>query len=134
MDQVFEAAYQNLSDASRTAWDKLTDYVRTHYQMDQLWNGKDEFKFRRGGKTLLTLYFKERAFEALVILGKKERKAFDLQRQQYGDIVNSYYDNSKTYHDGKWMFILMQDDAAMQDICALLALKRKPRLQGERDA
>lgn len=129
MEPTFAAAYGQLTEQAREAWDQLTGFVRTNYAMDELWNQKDEYKFRRGGKTLLTLYFKQDAFEALVILGRKEREAFEEQRQRYGGVIQAYYDGSKTYHDGKWMFIRMENTDLVEDICRLLQLKRRPRPQ-----
>lgn len=78
--------------------------------MDCLWNkgGKAwvyEYKYRRGGKTLCALYARENCIGFMVILGKDERLKFEKDRENYTSEVQNIYDESKTYHDGKWNVI-----------------------------
>ena len=45
-------------------WNKLCDLIESKYDMERLWDrgGREwtyEYKYRRGGKTLCTLYAKE---------------------------------------------------------------------------
>lgn len=61
---------------AKTAWDHHLAAIRNDYEMDELWDG-NELKFRRGGKTLVTLYIKEGFFTVLVIFGKVEREKFE---------------------------------------------------------
>lgn len=63
---------------AKTAWDHYLAAIRNDYEMDELWDG-NELKFRRGGKTLVTLYIKEGFFTVLVIFGKAEREKFEAQ-------------------------------------------------------
>lgn len=39
------------------------------------------------------------------------------------------YDAAKTYHDGQWLFFNVDNDAIVQDIEKLLALKRRIKNQ-----
>ena len=55
-------------------------FMRGKYLLDEVGNGKDELRFRRGGKTVLTLYIHDDRFEFLVIFGKAEREKFELER------------------------------------------------------
>ena len=81
---------------------------------------------RKDGKTLLTLCIKENCFNALIIFGKAERAVFDGVREQFSDFIRSYYDNSATYHDGKWMFIDIEGNAHINEIIEMLKIKKKP--------
>jgi hypothetical protein len=94
--------------------------------MDELWNGTDQLKFRRGGKTLISIGFNDGKFNVLVIFGKSEREKFDLQRNEFSEYICNYYDNSKNYHDGKWMFIDISDETYLDDTYKLLQIKKKP--------
>lgn len=112
-------------------WGKLTDLIESKYDMDCLWNsgGKRwiyEYKYRRGGKTLCTLYAKENVFGFLVIFGKEERAKFDANRNDYSAEVQRVYDESMTYHDGKWMMFELTDISLFPDMEKLLLIKRKP--------
>ncbi len=114
------------------AFIRLVEYIRVNYVMDELWDGKAELKFRKSGKTLVTIAVKDGAFNVLVIFGKAEREVFDTVRTQFSDYICSYYDNSRTYHDGKWMFIDIADETYVDDLIRLLAIKKKPNRKKEK--
>ena len=63
---------------SASAWIKLVGYIRINYKMDELWNKKNEFKFKRGKNTLATFYIQDGYFTLLLIFGKQERAVLDL--------------------------------------------------------
>ncbi|MEX2995690.1 DUF3788 family protein [[Clostridium] scindens] len=46
---------------------------------------------------------RENCIGFMVTLGKDERARFEADRSEYSEIVQKVYDDSKTYHDGKWM-------------------------------
>jgi len=109
----------------------LLDFIRLNYAVDELWDGKDELKFRRGGKTLVTLYIKDGYFTVLVIFGRTEREKFELTQTNYSDFIRGHYDNSRTLHDGKWMFIDIKDDAYIEEIKNMIMIKKKPNRKPE---
>jgi len=115
------------------AWEKLVEHIRFYYIMDELWepgnpNHKhyNNLRFRRGGKTLITLCLREGYFIACVVLGKEEREKFDEQREAFGEDVRKAYDEAHIYHDGKWLGFDVRDESLIDDIIRLLPLKRKP--------
>ncbi|WMC91385.1 DUF3788 domain-containing protein [Kineothrix sp. MB12-C1] len=112
-------------------WIKLTDLIEAKYDMERLWNsgGKRwtyEYKYRRGGKTLCALYAKEAVFGFMIIFGKDERVEFETDRNNYSVEVQRIYDESTTYHDGKWMMFELTDTSLFSDMEKLLQIKRKP--------
>lgn len=89
-------------------WNRLCVLIDEKYDMERLWNngGKAwtyEYKYRRGGKTLCALYARENCIGFMIILGKEERIKFEKDRESYSKEVQIIYDESRTYHDGKWM-------------------------------
>lgn len=105
--------------------------VEEIYDMEHLWNsgGKKwiyEYKYRRGGKTLCTLYARKNCFGFMVILGKAERAKFETERENYSSKVIQLYEESETYHDGKWIMFELKDLSLMEDIKKLLGIKRRP--------
>lgn len=58
-------------------------FMRGKYVLDEVGNGKDELKFRRGGKTILTIYIRNDRYDFLVIFGKAERECFERQRDEF---------------------------------------------------
>ena len=112
-------------------WTMLCDLIESKYDLECFWNsgGKKwmyEYKYRRGGKSLCALYAKENVFGFMVIFGKDERAKFEASRKEYSLEVQKIYDESTTYHDGKWMMFELTDASLFSDMEKLLLIKRKP--------
>ena len=112
-------------------WEKLCALIDEKYDMDCLWNkgGKAwtyEYKYRRGGKTLCALYARENCIGFMIILGKDERLKFEKDRDNYSKEIQKIYDETQTYHDGKWMMFEPTDTSLFDDFIRLLTIKRKP--------
>lgn len=112
-------------------WNSLVSLIDKNYDMERIWDSggkawKYEYKYRRGGKTLCTLYARERCIGLMIISGKNEREKFEADRAAYSKETQTVYDNSHTYHDGKWMMFEPTDTAMFGDFMKLLRIKRKP--------
>ncbi len=112
-------------------WQGLCSAIDEKYDMEQLWNtgGKNwtyEYKYRRGGKTLCSLYAKSNCVGFMVILGKEERAKFEAIRDTFSGDVCRQYDEAKIYRDGKWVMFEPSNMADFDDYMRLLAIKRKP--------
>lgn len=112
-------------------WINLCAVIDEKYDMEHLWNkgGKAwtyEYKYRRGGKTLCTLYVKLDSVGFMLIFGKAEREKFETDRQNYCEEIQQVYDAAKIYHDGKWVMFEPVDMSLFPDFMNLLQLKRKP--------
>jgi len=115
------------------AWEKLVGHIRIYYMMDELWDeGKptnkhyNNLRFRRGGKTLITLCIREGYFIACIVLGKEEQAKFDEQRVNFSEAACNVYDDTHVYHDGRWLAFDVYDDLLIDDFIRLLHIKRKP--------
>lgn len=110
-------------------WTSLHQLIEQKYNMEQMWNhgGKKwtyEYKYRRGGKTLCALYAKEQTIGFMVILGKDERTKS--MREMFSNAAQKIYDETTTFHDGKWLMFELKDTSLFNDIERLLSIKRKP--------
>jgi hypothetical protein len=101
-------------------------FMRGKYVLDEVGNGKDELKFRRGSKTILTIYIREDRFDFLVIFGKAEQEKFESQRDKFPQKIQEIYDSGKTYHDGKWMTVPVADMKTLETVKELILIKKKP--------
>ena len=120
-----------LGESLFEVWQKLCSTIDGKYEMERLWNtgGKNwtyEYKYRRGGKILCSLYAKSNCFGFMIIFGKDERTKFEDTRDTLSKSVCKKYDEAKTYHDGKWVMFEPMDTAEFDDYMKLLAIKRKP--------
>ena len=112
-------------------WTSLHKLIEQKYNMEQMLNhgGKKwtyEYKYRRGGKTLCALYAKEQTIGFMVILGKDERTKFESMREMFSNAAQKIYDETTTFHDGKWLMFELKDTSLFNDIERLLSIKRKP--------
>ena len=112
-------------------WTSLHQLIEQKYNLEQMWNhgGKKwtyEYKYRRGGKTLCALYAKEQTIGFMVILGKDERTKFESMREMFSNAAQKIYDETTTFHDGKWLMFELKDTSLFNDIERLLSIKRKP--------
>lgn len=112
-------------------WTELCQLIDTRYDMDTLWNKGYrewvyEYKYRRGGKTLCTLFAKENCIGFMIIFGKDERVKFEAGRENYSEDVQKIYDEATTYHDGKWIMFKPVDTSMFNDFSQLLGIKRRP--------
>ena len=112
-------------------WNKLVAGIDSLYEMDRTWNKGFgdwiyEYKYRRGGNTLCTFYAKQGIANILITLGKAEREKVELKREDFSPLLLTLYDETKTYHDGKWLWIPIDEVLSMDDIINLLKIKRRP--------
>ncbi|MDE6604621.1 MAG: DUF3788 domain-containing protein [Clostridia bacterium] len=112
-------------------WNNLCALIDGKYNMDCLWNKggkawKYEYKYRKGGKTLCALYARENCIGFMIVLGKDERLKFEAEKEIYSKEVQEIYDNTHTYHDGKWIMFEPTDTSLFNDFIRLLSIKRKP--------
>ncbi len=112
-------------------WQEIEDYIMANYRMVTSWDvgrkaGIYEYKFRQGSKTLCALYAREKGFGFMVIFGKNERERFEAVREHFSTYIQSVYDNTHQYHDGKWLMFDVADDSHLSEIKDLINIKKKP--------
>ena len=120
-----------LGPALFPVWQQLCRAIEERYDMERLWDsgGKSwtyEYKYRRGGKTLCSLYAKSQCMGFLVIFGKAERAKVEAIWESLSPAVRAQYEAAQTYHDGKWVMFYPTDTTSFVDYMELLALKRRP--------
>jgi len=112
----------------------ICEFLDQTYQMDKVWKRqkvktkkwKYEYKYSKGGKTLCGFYLTDDCLGFLIILGKKEQAAVEAEWDSYSRELLHLYDNTQTYHDGKWLMLELEDLSMLDDIKKLLLIKRKP--------
>lgn len=105
---------------------EIMRFMRGRYCLDEVGDGKNELKFRRSGKTVLTIYSYEDRFEFMIIFGKAEREKFELIRSDFSTDVCEHYEKARTYHDGKWVRFPVNSLEMLEEMKKLIMLKKKP--------
>lgn len=125
-----------LSKEALSVWNELTDSIDSLYDVDRLWDKgfgdwKIEYKYRRGGKTLCTFYAKEGVANLLITYGKAEREKFEAIKTSISKQLQEIYERTATLHDGKWLWIPLDDKLKVEDIIGMLKIKRRPNRKEE---
>jgi hypothetical protein len=113
------------------AWESLNQYLSEHYpshQSDLTFGGKKygwNVGYRRSGKTLVSLFPQQGGFVAQVVLGKdaaEKALALDLSPG-----VRKAVEETPQLHDGRWLFLRVENETEAADIRRLLGVKAKPK-------
>ncbi len=116
-------------------WCAINNFIFKNYDMDILWDGGGktgvyELKYRKSGKTFCALYPREQGMRVLIIFGKGERDKFESSRENFSEYINNFYNNTRQYHDGKWLYLDIINNEVVNDIEKLLLIKKKPNRKG----
>ena len=112
------------------AWDRVTVWVTATYGVtgEPIFTGRDGgwgVRFRRGGKALLTLTpHADGSVRALVVVGPSAWAGVSGTR--LSQAVRHAWDAARPYPDGRWLWLTLTDDAVVDDVQALIALKSPP--------
>lgn len=99
-------------------------FMRGKYALDETGDGKDKLKFRKSGKTVLNIHICEDCYKFLLVFGKEEREKFEAVRDTFPKDIVDIYDNSKTFHDGKWMWFPVADMETLEAVKRLILIKK----------
>jgi hypothetical protein len=115
--------------SKRLLWENLTRFIADNYgiKVDFMFYGKNygwALRFRRGSKTLLSMYPGTESFVVQIVLGQIEaEKAFDLD---LGKNVRRHLENTHQFHEGRWLFIKKESEQDLNDVKKLLLVKSRP--------
>lgn len=88
--------------------------------------GLVELKFIKGGRTLCAFYARPKSFGFMLIFGRGEQAKFEESHAQFSKHIQSVYDETHTYHDGKWLMFPVSNARDIDAFIKLLAFKRRP--------
>lgn len=85
------------------------------------WN----IKYKKGGKSLCTLYPMQGYFIALVVVGSHELMEAEFLMPQCSDYVQTVFKNTKTGNGQKWLMLDVKDRGIMDDVFSLINLRKR---------
>lgn len=112
-------------------WLDLKEYIDQSYDFvpELIFYGKKygwTIRYRKSGKTLISLFPEQGAFTALIVLGKKEGEKAAERLDELSPATRKLMGSVKQLHDGKWLWIRILEPTHVEDVKRLLATKRKP--------
>lgn len=130
------------SDAEIAAWvgDKAYEYwtliqhlIEAHYPgvfvPEWLFGGKKNgwsLRYKKN-KSFCTLIPEKHRCVIVIVFGAEERAKVEAARAELSPQIVKAYDDATTYHDGKWLFLAIENEEVVKDVFRLLTLKRKPK-------
>lgn len=111
-------------------WQETVETIENLYDVGREWHtagkaAKYELKFRKSGKTLVSMFPKESSIGVMIIFGKDERSKFEEKEWIFSEYVKATYHDAKTYRDGKWVMFNLPSDSLIKDLPEMLLIKRK---------
>ena len=113
-------------------WSRLRRWIDASYPgvfaPDWLYGGKARgwaLRYTRT-KALCTLIPAYRKFYVLIVLGGPEREKFEARVYSWSPQLVKLYDETRTFHDGKWLAIPISSLGELHEITDLVSMKRPP--------
>lgn len=113
-------------------WAGMRDWIDASYpgvfEPDWLYGGKKRgwsLRYRQT-KAFCTLLPAYGLFSVLVVLGRAEREKFEERRYSWSLRLVKLYDDTRTYHDGKWLTVPVSSADDRDEVVGLVSMKRPP--------
>ena len=115
-----------------THFNKIFAFIDENYDFNpEIVYGGKKFgvliRYRRSGKTLLSLFPEKNCFSCVLVYGKKEVEQFENGKHEFSDNIRAIFDETRQYHDGKWMLIRIEDGTYMGELMEMIKIKKKPK-------
>ncbi len=121
-----------LKKPANTAWIDLRSFLDINYDFipETTFYGRKygwTVRYRRSGKTLCSLFPEKGSFTILLVFGKNEIQKFEELKLEFSQEIVQLYENTKKFHDGKWLWIRVHKPEDLEDVKMLTAIKKKPK-------
>lgn len=120
--------------ADNPLWPELRQYLNDAYgaepRMDYSRCGLEpgwNVKFKKGSKSLATVYLRPGYVTAMVSVAPKDEEAAERVLLTCTEYTRTLYRNTASSKMGRWLMIDLTSPDVLEDIKALLALRVKPR-------
>jgi hypothetical protein len=120
-----------IGEPARGAWVNLTRFLKENYDIEpeMIFDKKHgwDVRYRKSGKTLITLTPEKGAVRILIVLGREESEKALSMRNELSPKMYDLIESTKQLHDGRWLWIRLFQTKDAEDIEKLLPIKRKPK-------
>jgi hypothetical protein len=114
-------------------WTHIVRFIETNYpgvfSPDWLFGGKKYgwgMRYKKS-KSFCTLIPERNRLKIQIVFGGEERKKVDAILPELVSHARADYAAATTYHDGKWLGLVVDSEGVLADVERLLTIKRKPK-------
>ena len=122
-----------IGSRSSARWTALTDFIQARYPgvfETMWWFGGRKFgwsvRFKKS-KSFCNLIPERGQFKVLLVFGGEEREKVEGVLPHLTSHVRDDYVRAATYHDGKWVSVVVDSKQVLADVERLLVVKRAPK-------
>jgi len=121
-----------MGERAKEAWLEIRRFIEDRYDLvpETIFYGTKygwTIRYRKGGKTLCSLFPEKGGFTVLIVLGKKESKKALSIRDELSSKICVLLGDTEQLHDGRWLWIRLLTTSDTNDVKKLLGIKRKPK-------
>ena len=121
-----------IGEQAKEAWLEIRQFLEDRYDLvpETIFYGTRygwTIRYRKGGKTLCSLFPEKGGFTILIVLGKKESKKALSIRDELSSKICVLLGDTEQLHDGRWLWIRLLRTSDTDDVKKLLGIKRKPK-------
>ncbi|MDY4081915.1 MAG: DUF3788 domain-containing protein [Candidatus Metalachnospira sp.] len=117
-------------------WDELRSFIEGTYEvqpsieyskcsLETGWN----VKYKKGSRSICTVYPQENSFTCLVTIGRKEADEAELLLPSLSKYVQEVYSNAGSLNGARWLMINVTDDNILEDVKRLILVRVKPKMK-----
>ena len=122
-----------IGERAKEAWLEIKRFIEDRYDFvpETMFYGKKygwTIRYRKGGKTLCSLFPEKGGFTVLIVLGKKESEKALSMRDELSSKIHKLLGDTKQLHDGRWLWIRLLTTSDTDDVKKLLQIKRRQKI------
>jgi hypothetical protein len=113
-------------------WKNILQFIETNYPgvfaPDWQFGGKKHgwgLRFKKS-KSFCTLIPEQNQLRMQIVFGGKERAQVEVILSELVSHAREDYVAATTFHDGKWLGLVVDSDEVLADVKRLLSIKRRP--------
>lgn len=120
-----------IGEPAKGAWARLRDFLKQNYDIvpEMIFDKKQgwDIRYRKSGRTLITLTPEKGAVRILIVLGREESEKVLSMKNELSSKMLRFIENTKQLHDGRWLWIRLFQTKEAEDVERLVLMKRKPK-------
>lgn len=123
--------YEMSNFINNELWDKFCEFMKSNYNVNPIfefskcslefgWN----IKFKKGSRTLCTVYPRENYFCVIIVIGKKEKEHLENMLPHFCIEIQEIYGDTREFNNQKWLMIDLEDeDKKYEDVKKILNIR-----------
>ena len=125
--------YEMKQYINNTLWENFCEFMRNTYNTKIKfefskcnWEYGWNVKFKKGSKSLCTVYPRENYFTILIVIGKREKKLFEDMFSSFSSDIRKIYKETSEGNGQKWIMIDLENkDKKYEDVKKIIELRNK---------